>query len=728
MQIAQVVIEHPVSSLDKPFDYYVPQSLKIIKGVRVEVEFNHQFLVGYVENAYNSDKTVDELEKENGFRLNPIIHIIDDIPLFTDELSQLAHDLAYQTVSPLISCFQAMLPPALKPTSGEKTKIKMVNTIEVIDSDSDGLTAKQKDALNYFINNPGIKKKDIKISATYVKTLKDKNRIEIVPVEVYRNPYKEDYPHIEGPELSNDQIKIINEFNNSKNDVFLLQGVTGSGKTEVYIFLTLQCLKEKKNVIILVPEISLTPLMVKRFKERINAGIAVFHSGLTSGEKYDEYRRIARGEVQVVIGARSAIFAPLSNIGLIVIDEEHSESYKQDSSPRYMALEVALARNRYHHSKLLLGSATPSLESKARAEKGIYTLLELPNRINEHAMPLVNIVDMSQEYKKNNFSIFSLQLQQDINACIAKHEQVIMLLNKRGYSPSLTCRKCNYTFKCPNCDVSLFYHRDINKLVCHYCGYEMNYPSRCPECGDIHLRSIGVGTQRVEEQIKKTFNAKVIRMDLDAVKNGYSPILDAFEKQEYDILLGTQMISKGLDFQNVTLVGVLNADIGLNSGDYRATERTFQLLTQVVGRSGRGDKIGKAVIQTFNPDNYAIVLASHHDYETFYKKEMEFRKERKYPPYRFLARIMFVGKDIDETYRYADYIKKYILEQKLPNVEVIGPAQPYITKVDGKNRMRLMMKYFDKDSAIKLLNSLKLLVGEQRKVEMTIDINPIQDI
>ena len=729
MKIAKVIIEHPVASLDTPFDYYIPSNIRVLVGTRVEVEFNNRIIVGYVEDIVEVNETLDEYIDLVGFEVRPILRCLDEEAILTKELRELAHYLADITVSPLITCYQVMLPPSLKPTSGEKVGIKTFKAIRVIDESNDELTKKQKECLDYFIANPNILKKDALVSDSLIKTLVQKQKIELFDLEVYRNPLDQDYPKVLGPKLTFDQKRVIDEFENSSDSIYLLEGVTGSGKTEVYITLVEKCLARGKEAIVLVPEISLTPQMVKRFKERLGSNIAVFHSGLTPGQKYDEYRRVARGEVKVVIGARSAIFTPLKNIGLIVIDEEHSESYKQDNAPSYHCLDVASFRVNYNKAKMILGSATPSLESTTRAIKGLYHPLYIQNRINKMELPHVEIVNMLNESRKRNF-IFSDVLKKYINETLNKNQQVILLLNRRGYASSMSCRSCGYTFECPNCEIPLNYHTADNKFKCHYCGYEEDLKQTCPNCGGKYIRKNGMGTQRVEDEIKSLFpSARTIRMDYDSVKKekGYDKILEAFGNHEYDILLGTQMIAKGLDFKNVTLVGVLNADIGLYQTDFRSGERTFQLLTQVVGRSGRGEEKGIAVIQTYNPDNYAIKLASKHDFKSFYVQEMSYRKKGLYPPYRYLVSLTFLSKSLDDAEVVAERIKSYIQENKKEDINILGPVQPYIPKVNNKYRLRIMIKYKNKELMYELLKELKDMMLNYKKVEMHVDTTPYQD-
>lgn len=730
MQLAKVMIERPVAALDVAFDYYIPPHIPVQVGVRVFVEFNKRVIVGYVEAIETINKDLKAYEQEVGFRLLPIVSVIDEIPIINEELRDLAHYLAKTTLAPLISCYQALLPPSLKPASGDKAKIKYETWIKVIDPLDEGLTQKQKDSLSYFKQEKDIQRKEAKVSPSLIKTLLTKNKIALYQKEVYRSLFELPYTKIADYQKTEEQKKVIHDFLNSDKQVSLLEGVTGSGKTEVYIALAKYFLEKGKNILMLVPEISLTPIMVKRFKERFDVSIAVLHSGLSQGEKYDEYRRISRDEVRVVIGARSAVFAPLKQIGLIIIDEEHSETYKQDTTPSYHALQVAVERARVHQCRLLLGSATPSLESKARASKGVYQFLHLSKRIHQTFMPAVTIVDMTLENKSKNYTPFSRLLINEMEKTLQKKEQIILLLNRRGYSPSVNCKGCGFTFNCPHCEVSLIYHRNDESLKCHYCGYQQPYPKKCPSCGSNYIRNIGTGTQKIEQELQKKFpSARILRMDLDTTsrKNNHIKMIQAFDEKEYDILLGTQMISKGFDFPSVTLVGVINADVGLFNGDFRNNERTFQLLTQVVGRSGRSHLVGQAVIQTYNPQNYAIQFASKHDYTNFFLQEMSQRKEGGYPPYSYLALLTFQGKNIDHVETVASYIKKVLLEEDASLV-VMGPAIPYIAKQQNKYRFRLLIKTKQLDKLQKQLHHIKEIMLQYASIELMIDTSPYQNL
>ena len=450
------------------------------------------------------------------------------------------------------------------------------------------------------------------------------------------------------------------------------------------------------------------------------------HSSLTQGEKYDEYRRIKQGKVKVVIGTRSAIFAPVSNLGLIVIDEEHSESYKQESTPCYDTLDIASFRSDYNKAKIVLGSATPSLESKIRAMKGKYKQLYLKNRINNKKLPLVKIVDMNKE----NNSLFSKELIDLINDRLERKEQVIILINRRGYAPYVRCKKCGYVFKCSNCDVSMNYHKNDNKMKCHYCGKEETLIS-CPECNSKFLNKDGIGSQRVEEFVKELFpTSRVLRMDLDTTKNKDSHLnyVEKIRNEEVDIIVGTQMVAKGLDFPNVTLVAVLSIDSSLNSSDYRAKEKAYQLLVQVLGRAGRSNKEGIALIQTYKPEDKVLLQASKYDYQSFYNGELSYRKRLGYPPFRTIAYLLFSGKDYPCLYKFARETKVYLENLDEKDFEVLGPSIPYISKLNNIYRVKLMCKYRDNKRAIEIFKELKERNLKNNQIKISVIVNPSNDI
>ena len=478
---------------------------------------------------------------------------------------------------------------------------------------------------------------------------------------------------------------------------FLLEGITGSGKTEVYLQSIAQVIEAGKSAIMLVPEIALTPQMVERFKSRLGDAVAVLHSALSQGERYDEWRKIERGEAKVVVGARSAIFAPLQDIGLIIVDEEHEATYKQEETPRYHARDLAIWRGKYHHCPVVLGSATPSLESRARAQKNVYTLLRLRERANPEAnLPTVDIVDMKAEYSHKNPGNFSQVLKEKIADRLAKDEQIVLLLNRRGYSSFVMCRDCGHVVDCPNCDISLTLHMDVKRLRCHYCGHEEAIPQKCPECGSRKIRYYGTGTQKVQEELQGLFpEAKILRMDVDTTrkKGAHERILRAFGEKKAQILLGTQMIAKGLDFPDITLVGVLNADTALNLPDFRASERTFQLLTQVSGRAGRAQKAGEVLIQTFNPEHYAIQLAQRQDYEAFYQQEMFIRHQSGYPPYYFTVKITVSHEEEQKAAQKIFALTNELSKQLSPQTIFLGPTPGNVARVKNRYYYQLILKY-----------------------------------
>ncbi|MGX7204858.1 primosomal protein N' [Enterococcus pingfangensis] len=521
-------------------------------------------------------------------------------------------------------------------------------------------------------------------------------------VEKYRDPYAEkEIKQTSALELNSEQ-KLAYEAISKKcaeqeHRVFLLEGVTGSGKTEVYLQVIQDVLAKGQTAMMLVPEISLTPQMATRFKARFGSDVAVLHSGLSQGEKYDEWRKLERGEAHVVVGARSAIFAPLENLGVIIVDEEHETSYKQEESPRYHARDLAIWRGNYHHCPVVLGSATPSLESRARGQKGVYQLLKLTRRANAQAkLPTVEIVDMREEMQRRLNSSFSENLEKKLRDRLEKGEQSVLLLNRRGYSSFVMCRDCGFVLPCPNCDISLTLHMDTKTMRCHYCGHEEGIPHRCPNCGKDKIRYFGTGTEKVQEELAQLIpEARVLRMDVDTTrrKGAHEKILTTFGERKADILLGTQMIAKGLDFPNVTLVGVLNADTALNLPDFRSSERTFQLLTQVSGRAGRGAKAGEVVIQTFNPEHYTIKLAQHHDYENFFKQEMQIRHQTDYPPYYYTVKVTVSHQEEIRAAQKAFQLAKQLQQQLSPQSILLGPTPGAVLRIKNRYYYQLIIKY-----------------------------------
>ena len=716
--IAKVLVEINNINVDKTFDYIVPFKYieKIKIGMRVKVPFASRELEGFVLDLVNN--------ADDNYELKEIISIVDTEPILNNELLHLGHFMSKKYFSTLISCYQTMLPKALKAQNRTNINKKMIKYVELCSNSFPKLKPNQEKIVEYLRINGKVKKEEVnKISVSGVNTLIKNGIIIETLIEEYRLVTK-DINEKESFKLTVEQQEAKNKIlSQTQSSVFLLHGVTGSGKTVVYMEIVEEMLNRGKDSIFLVPEISLTPQMVYHFKSRFGDEVAVLHSRLSEGEKYDEYRKIVEGKVHIVVGARSAVFAPFKNLGVIIIDEEHTTSYKQDNNPKYSAIEIAIERAKNNNAIVILGSATPSLETYARSIKGLYTLVELKHRVNTNNLPLVEIVDMSKE--KHRGSIFSSRLITEVNKRLEEHEQIILLLNRRGYSSFITCSNCGYTAKCPHCDITLTYHKTSNTLRCHYCGYADKMKDICSSCGEKAIKTLGTGTEKVEEEIRKVFNARVVRMDLDTTskKGSHEKIITAFKNHEYDILLGTQMIAKGLDFSNVTLVGVINADTSLMIPNYRSNEYTFQLLMQTAGRSGRGEKNGSVIIQTFNPEHYAITLASKHDYIDFFKQEMEVRRKLSYPPYYYLTYIKVIGKDYNKISVESNKIAS-ILTRELKNSKILGPTTCSVFKLNGLFRFGIIIKYKKEEKMEEVLQSLVNHYKGNQTVKVDIDINP----
>ncbi|PEK05477.1 primosomal protein N' [Bacillus toyonensis] len=598
---------------------------------------------------------------------------------------------------------------------------------------------KQQDVLCYFVENYKsvplkLLTEELQITDAPIKSLVKKGLISEKYVEVYRNPYDDDdFEQTKPFPLTEEQKQVItpilSSITNETYNPFLLYGVTGSGKTEVYLQSIAAVLKKEKEAIVLVPEIALTPQMVDRFKGRFGSQVAVLHSALSVGEKYDEWRKILRKEVKVVVGARSAIFAPFENLGIIIIDEEHESSYKQEDNPKYHARDVAVWRGQYHKCPIVLGSATPTLESFARATKGVYELLTMEKRMNEQALPTVEIVDMREELRDGNRSMFSKALHEKIADRLEKKEQMVLFLNRRGHSTFVMCRDCGYVVQCPHCDISLTYHKMNHRLKCHYCSYEENMPTACPACQSTYIRFFGTGTQKVEEEITKLFpEARVIRMDVDTTsrKGMHEKLLKAFGEEKADILLGTQMIAKGLDFPKVTLVGVLTADTMLHLPDFRASEKTYQLLTQVSGRAGRHELPGEVVIQTYTPEHYSIELAKNQQYDVFFDQEMQMRRTRQYPPYYYVVLVTVSHPELLKAVQVTEKIVGHLRMHCSQQTMVLGPVASAIPRIKDRYRYQCMIKYKREPN---LKNVLKMVnehyqAEMQKELQISIDFNP----
>lgn len=719
-----VLTQIGAKAVDQTFFYHVPKLLEnnIKIGVRVRIPFGNMILDGFVlgisdNSSYDNSKIKD------------IINVIDEEPVLNKEMLLLGKYMSDNLLASLSSCYQVMLPKALKAEVKSNIKIKYdrylhrIKSIEEIDRYIDN--CKYESQINLLCK---LKEGDILITkmSSSINTIIKYGFASIIYEECKRYKYDgiSNYKRVnltDKQRLVGDTI--ISSF--GKSDTFLLYGITGSGKTEVYMDVIEKAINNGKSAIMLVPEIGLTPQIVGKFISRFGNVISVLHSKLSDSERYDEYRKITNGKSKIVIGTRSSIFVPFNNIGVIIIDEEHTSSYKQDNNPRYSAINVAEWRSKYHNCPLVLGSATPSLESFAKAGNHVYKLLTLIERAGGSVLPNVNIVDMKEEVKKGNF-ILSDMLKNKISEVLSKGEQAIILLNRRGYSSTISCKECGYVYKCPNCDITYTYHKSSNNLKCHYCGYSMVLPNKCSICGSDNLKDYGLGTEKLEETLNSLYKARIVRMDVDTTskKGQHQKIIDDFGEHKYDILIGTQMIAKGLDFPLVTLVGVVSIDSSLTSPDYRASENTFQLLSQVSGRAGRSESKGEVIIQTFNPDHYAITLAKNHDYIDFYKEEMKIRKMLKYSPYYYMVLVSITSKDYELGFKEANKIGSYIRNNISNDSIVLGPTMANMFKVNNIYHYQIIIKYRKDDSLMKVLKFIIDMQVKNNKIDVSIDFNP----
>ncbi|KAE8558677.1 primosomal protein N', partial [Paenibacillus polymyxa] len=591
------------------------------------------------------------------------------------------------------------------------------------------------------------------VSAATVKALEDKGYVLQEDVEVFRDPYRGRHFKPTDPlpltaEQQSVYERIVRQLDMREQGAYLLHGVTGSGKTEIYLQTIQRCIEQNRQAIVLVPEISLTPQMVERFKGRFGDQVAVMHSRLSGGERYDEWRKIREGRVKVAIGARSAVFAPFRELGLIIMDEEHETSYKQEETPKYHARDVAIRRAHQHGAVVILGSATPSLESyyAARSQSNdefAPLLLEMPTRALGNTLPEVHIMDMREELRAGNRSMFSRALHNGIAERLERNEQTVLLLNRRGHSTFVMCRSCGYVAGCPDCDISLTYHQRSNNLRCHYCGYSEPVPQTCPECGSEHIRYFGTGTQRVEEELAKLFpGIRVVRMDVDTTteKNAHEKLLKQFRDKKADVLLGTQMVAKGLDFPDVTLVGVITADSALNLPDFRAAEKTFQLLTQVAGRAGRHQLPGEVFVQSYTPEHYSVVHASRHDYSSFVREELKHRRNLHYPPYCRLILVTFSHEQLPVLVRLAENYSATLqgrarqrgwfgnMDRLTSDVlDILGPVASPISRIKNRYRFQCMIKWRGNIDAIGLAQQVADEMAESaqaQKLLISLDVDP----
>lgn len=724
---ADVLVQYGVKSLDHTFTYHIPDEIvsELTVGMKVLVPFGSKEINGFVVNISNS---IPEIEVKD------IKSIITKELKLNEELMELGKYLSSKTLCTLIAAYQTMLPTSLKINNSKETYELKRKTIylDVETQEIEEYIEKNKrsraqiETLEYLLENGSTLKSEL--NALAVKKLLSVGLIKERTESIYR--IDPGIAYEEENKLNDEQSKCFEEIRNSFNqeNVFLLHGVTGSGKTEVYMHLVSEVIKKDKCAIVLVPEISLTTQIVKRFYSRFGSDVAIFHSNLSDGEKFDEYKKIENGDVHIVVGTRSAIFTPINNIGLIIIDEEHSSNYKQDNNPRYHAIDIAKWRAHYHECPLILGSATPSLETMARAEKGVYKYLSLTKRIGNSKLPKIKIIDMQPEFRKKNM-ILSEELQIDIMNTLKRKEMVMILLNRRGYSTIITCASCGFTYKCPHCDITLTYHKTSNHLRCHYCGYTVINSNTCPNCHEDAIRDYGLGTEKLESYIKELYPSyRIVRMDADTTtrKGSHEKIINDIENGEYDIIIGTQMISKGFDFKRVTLVGIINADESLNIPDFRSGENTFSLLSQVSGRAGRSDLPGSVVIQTFNPDNKTLNFVAKHDYMSNYKYEMDIRKKLKYPPYYYLVSLKVISKDYSSASKEATKVAEYLRKHLSNTTIILGPSTANVFKINNYYRFQIVIKYRFDD---KLMDVLKFIDNQyilNKTTNIEIDIDPIR--
>lgn len=727
---AEIILNSEALEIDRPFTYKIPVELeeKVQVGQIVKVPFGmgNKTSEGFVLSIK------EENEVNISFRVKKISSIVTNEPIIDEDDINLINFLREKYLCKYIDAFRLLIPVGIM--KGAKSKSKKVIVFK-----SDDLSCIQKpegyvEIINFLKENSGKYTKSELINANSISQYKLNKLIEkgllVVEEETvfrYNNrTYNIDYEK----ELTFEQKYVLDEYNNSDNNLFLLKGVTGSGKTEVYMRMVEEALEKNQSAIVLVPEISLTPQMIERFKGRFGRNVALFHSKLSDGERFDEWFRVKEGKAKLVVGARSAIFLPAKNLGIIIIDEEHENTYKSDQNPKYQTKEVAEFLSEQKGCKVVLGSATPTIETYYRALIGDLDLLELNSRVDGKAMPPMNIVDMRNELRSGNISLFSRELFRDMQEKLSKGEQIILFLNRRGFSTFVSCRSCGYVFKCEECDISMTYHRS-GLLVCHYCGKTKRAPQKCPKCDSKYVKFFGAGTQRVEEEVKKYFkDVRVLRMDVDTTrgKDSYEKIYNTFKDGKADILIGTQMISKGLDFKNVTLVGILAADMSINIPDYRAAERTFQIITQVAGRAGRGENQGKVVIQTYTPEHYSLEYAVNYDYEGFYEKEFTVRALMKYPPFCKILLINGISKKEELLKNFMHKIFNMIksLAEKELEFDVLGPIPCLVSKVKENYRWQIVIKGEFKSEFAKKIK--ELLYDENKNVyndiRISMDINP----
>lgn len=725
---ADIIVNSDALDIDRTFTYEVPENLKKLVeiGQLVKVPFG-------IKNNITYGFIINIIEKEQiaGIRIKKIKSIFLQDPILTADDFKLIKFLRENYLCKYIDAIRLMIPHGVLRGVKPKNKKVIVFVKDILDYKKN---QRYKDVLEFVKSNSrkftkAELTKEYSLSLYKINKLIEEGYIEVEEEKVNRYNSKA-YDNFDEKPLTEEQFLALKKIKSTDKNIILLKGVTGSGKTEIYMRLVDEGLKAGKSSIILVPEISLTPQMIERFKGRFGNEVALFHSKLSDGERFDEWYRVKEGKAKVIIGARSAVFLPANNIGFIIVDEEHENTYKSEQNPKYQTKEVAEFISKLKGCKVILGSATPSIENYYRAISGEIELVELKNRVDSKDMPKMEIVDMRRELKFGNISLFSSKLYNEIKEALDRKEQIILFLNRRGFSTFVSCRSCGYVFKCPNCDISMTYHKN-GFLVCHYCGKVEKQSKLCPKCQSKYVKFFGAGTQRVEEEVLKYFkNVKVLRMDAETTKNknSHELIYNSFKNGEADILIGTQMISKGLDFENVTLVGVLAADISINVPDFRAAERTFQIITQVSGRAGRGNKEGKVIIQTYTPEHYSLLYARNYDYEGFYNEEFAIRGLMSYPPFGKILLVNGISKDEGKLKAFMNSISMEFrnIKKEYENIEMLGPVPCIITKIKENYRWQILFKG---DISIEFCKKIKDRLYDLNKnvyneIRVTIDINP----